>query len=668
MDFENFKVDRKSDSDTDLGKDTGHALDLLNLYNSDQTSSAQNEVTETITDPNLLETIQLPSKSNIETLKPHIVTRTKRRKFRPVPATWFDQHFGQHSWSRFLVLQTDGKVSATKLENKLLTECPSKDMTFRPINDKEWLIETTTKEQSETYLSMDKIGNTEIQITKHDKLNSIVGTVILSNEENNEDITNHILLDSLQMRYGNVQDVEIYEIPSRKDNVTKVKIAKIKFEGRDLPSNIKLQGTIKEVREYIPKPLQCTVCSRFGHSEKKCKNDPICAFCSSSEHPTKWNCGTAKCVNCGEDHHSRSKTCIFYLYNTELKLLQSRTGMSIKEAKLELKVRGFLDPAKNPAYKQVTKNNTHVTPLNNSLAMTNQISTSNSFDILANLDNIENVDSTNTEKQEGTAKEILTVTKLDSTIVTTDDNTPLENIDQSHADSQTGKVKESNAECKKRLLENATPPKKKKANITPEQCHQKDTPNTKRVEQFPPTLSINETMESKQPEITSHESSEHIATTKDKSHPSSEETLPIQDEISPSPVIGATGKAKVFIRGNSLEKTSHKSSCGCHDCFLTQFQELKNITVHKVVNLVDNFIKNKNKNQLGSLEHHIAGCMCVDHLLKKKASGSLHLDKFIEKQKHIPAKTGVDPKEQRSGMNKISRNNPLTRRHQPLTP
>ena len=44
------------------------------------------------------------------------------------------------------------------------------------------------------------------------------------------------------------------------------------------------------------------------------------------------------------------------MYNTELKLLVNRTGMSFREAKLELKARGFKDPAKNPLYKSKVRN------------------------------------------------------------------------------------------------------------------------------------------------------------------------------------------------------------------------------------------------------------------------------------------------------------------------
>ena len=153
-----------------------------------------------------------------------------------------------------------------------------------------------------------------------------------------------------------MEDIEVYEIQNRKNPNRSLQIAKIKFTGQSLPQKIKIQGQNREVRPYVPKPLQCKSCSKFGHGESKCRSVPICAFCSSSEHPTTWNCGTPKCVNCGLGHHAKSKECTFYMYNTELKLLVNRTGMSFREAKLELKARGFKDPAKNPLYKSKVRN------------------------------------------------------------------------------------------------------------------------------------------------------------------------------------------------------------------------------------------------------------------------------------------------------------------------
>ena len=214
------------------------------------------------------------------------------------------------------------------------------------------------------------MDNIQVKVKRHDRLNSIFGTVILPNHD--DDIDSNMLLDSLKKRYPNVEGLEIYEIPQRNLENSSFKIAKIKFEGQSLPTDIRIMGQKRELRPHIPKPLQCKKCSKFGHSTQKCRNDHICAFCGSSEHQTKWNCGEMKCINCGQNHHARSKVCQFYIYNTELRLLMDRSGMKVKEAKFELKVRGIKDPATTSQYNTIARQNAQQKPGGVNIPSTNK--------------------------------------------------------------------------------------------------------------------------------------------------------------------------------------------------------------------------------------------------------------------------------------------------------
>merc|ERR1711915_1132228 len=241
-------------------------------------------------------------------------------------------------------------------ENYLLNKHSTAEMSFRQVKERTWLIEATTKSQSEDYLAIKNIDKINIKVTKHDTMNSIQGTIVLPDNDG-EPIEKNVLLDSLKKRYPKVQDCELYVLPSRQENKQALKIAKIKFEGEDLPQKIKILGQNREIRPYVPKPLRCKNCSKYGHLKKYCRNQSVCAYCGSEEHATMWKCGEQKCANCEQNHHARSKECRYYIYNTELKMLQERTGMSIREAKLELKVRGIQDPAKKPAYSSMIKTN-----------------------------------------------------------------------------------------------------------------------------------------------------------------------------------------------------------------------------------------------------------------------------------------------------------------------
>ena len=559
-----------------------------------------------------------PTKSMIVTNEPHIPTRPRKKKYKPAPVSCFDQLFGRNAWSRFLVLKSDERIPASVLENRLLSEYSTKNMTFRTLNDNEWLIETTTQEQSETYMALDKIGNINIQFSKHDTLNSIIGTVVLPNDIVEEELNKHILLDSLQKRYGNVQDLEIFEVPSKKTRNGKIRIAKIKFEGKELPPNLKLLGITRELREFVPKPLQCALCSMYGHSDKRCRNQPCCACCSSTNHATKWDCEEKKCANCGENHHSRSKNCIFYLYNAELKLLQSRTGMSIREAKVELKVRGFPDPARNLTYKNILQKRNPKLPQEQAPELHTPIPTSNKFDVLAFLNKESNQIKQNEELPEQPTE------KVD---YPKEDPKPRPSTKQSHQPSS------PHVDRKKRSLDNGTPPKSKKAN---------NEENSEKIEISYSESLVSSVLETTAPTAIGTESETCVNPSNvEFSTPSETDPHTITD-ITPSPIIGATGKSKDDPKSS---KISHDLLCGCNHCFLSEFHAIKDLSVHKLKNHIDNFIKNKKRNVYGNIEQHPAGCMCVEHLIRKRTSGALQITKFIEKNKQEKSTdTGAKPK------------------------
>ena len=227
--------------------------------------------------------------SSIRTLEPYSVKSNKGKKrqgFKPNPALiHFENLFGLDNWSRFLVLKSDQNISSARLENTLLSKCPTKEMTFRMMKTNEWLVETTTKNQSEIYQNIKEISGAKVSVTKHDTLNYIQGTVILPQTDCDEGMPDKsVLLESLQLRYNNIHDLELYEIKNRKSN-SMLKVAKIKFTGQTLPLKIKIMGQNREVRPYIPKPLQCNKCCKFGHTHKKCHNNEVCNVCGS-DHPT----------------------------------------------------------------------------------------------------------------------------------------------------------------------------------------------------------------------------------------------------------------------------------------------------------------------------------------------------------------------------------------------
>ena len=342
-------------------------------------------------------------------------------------------------------------------------------------------------------------------------------------------------------------------------------------------------------------------------------------MCGSQEHKTNWSCDRKKCLNCGEEHHAKDKKCVFRIYNTELKLLMSRTGMSAKEAKLEPKVRGINDPAKNPSYRTaVTKGLNN--PENSAKSKSNQ------------KDKIE----TELEEIFGNPKTGNRFNVLEEE-ETTEDQMEIENTNTS--------------EKKKRTLDR-TPPKPKKANSENDSCPgpskgkepkiNKQEENKKTMSKHPDNMNENDSSQSPIIGEPSPKQATSLERTKndDEITPSPIIGKPYPrlvppyepkenhgDEITPSPIIG---KPYPRLVPPYEEKENHGDLCGCHECFINLYRHEKITTKESFLQIINNFIKDR-KYEPTTSEPHKKGCMCVNHIKHYKEKNIQILEKYIEK-------------------------------------
>ena len=145
----------------------------------------------------------------------------------------------------------------------------------------------------------------------------------------------------------NSSEEEILE-GTRSQGVTAVKRFKIKRNGQlkdtntfvftfntpTLPKTVKVAYFRVSVEIYIPNPLRCHSCKKYGHHENRCTKDPICANCGEPANHTEQNCGNApNSVNCGEKHSANSKECQFWRREKEILTVKFTRNISFPEAR-----------------------------------------------------------------------------------------------------------------------------------------------------------------------------------------------------------------------------------------------------------------------------------------------------------------------------------------------
>nr|CAH7734067.1 unnamed protein product [Callosobruchus chinensis] len=115
-----------------------------------------------------------------------------------------------------------------------------------------------------------------------------------------------------------------------------------------------------EVRPYIPAPMRCFKCQRFGHSSNSCTAEQLCV-CGKRIHEGRPCEQPIVCVNCGGEHSARSKTCPKYKEEAAIQKLIATERLSYPEAKKKIVVE---TPRPNVSYAQATQRNTQDEILN----------------------------------------------------------------------------------------------------------------------------------------------------------------------------------------------------------------------------------------------------------------------------------------------------------------
>ena len=98
---------------------------------------------------------------------------------------------------------------------------------------------------------------------------------------------------------------------------------------QEFPTSIGVWGIRKRVSQYLPQPVQCFRCQRFGHRALECRGKERCMICagahSNKDCTSRGDMGTTKCINCGKNHTANSKEC----------LIRQERALILKKAILE---------------------------------------------------------------------------------------------------------------------------------------------------------------------------------------------------------------------------------------------------------------------------------------------------------------------------------------------
>ena len=235
-------------------------------------------------------------------------------------------------WTQFVIVEPKdpGQRLSTKSPfawSKYFQGVIAEPKSFKILRSGSFLIELDKKAHVEKLLKKEEMLEIPVHVSLHRSLNTSTG--IFRNRDLWRMEDDEIKENLKEQGVISVRRIVVKK-PNREPFRTNTFI--VKFNTPVLPSSLKMLFQVYKVDQFIPNPLRCFRCQKFGHGVAYCHSPPICSQCGEDEHSFPGCDSPPHCVNCGGDHPAMSKECPKWQYEKQICELKTRHRLSYPEA------------------------------------------------------------------------------------------------------------------------------------------------------------------------------------------------------------------------------------------------------------------------------------------------------------------------------------------------
>ncbi|KAG1683682.1 Nucleic-acid-binding protein from mobile element jockey [Nymphon striatum] len=237
-------------------------------------------------------------------------------------------------WPKFLVIKQNKDEENKSLDklshfavNKTIISLGGEPKSVKKLFSGDILVETQNKSQTSKLLKTTLFLNIPVTVSPHRSLNFSKG-VIRSREL--KDCSEDELLTEL----GNQGITAVKKITVTRDG-KKISTGTIilTFNTPEPPKAIKAAYLYIKVETYVPNPLRCFKCQKFGHHQATCKREAACGRCGEANHDDTGCKNTPCCINCSGSHASYSRECPTYILERKIITYKINNNTSFPEAR-----------------------------------------------------------------------------------------------------------------------------------------------------------------------------------------------------------------------------------------------------------------------------------------------------------------------------------------------
>ncbi|GFY21426.1 uncharacterized protein TNCV_1165741 [Trichonephila clavipes] len=235
-----------------------------------------------------------------------------------------------------------GKKSPFLIQ-KALVGIGNEPKSVKRLRSGDLLIEKNSALQTRCFLLAKSFLDCPVSVVPHNSLNTCRGVISEPDLLTTTDVN---ILDG----FSGQGVIQVRRITIKKDtSIIPTKHVILAFNSPKLPSTIKAGYLNCKIRSYIPNPLRCFKCQRFGHSQTACRGQLTCSRCASVGHASSDCSLEQKCVNCSQPHSADTKLCSKWKKEKEIQTIKTNRNISYIEA------RKFITPQPSQSYAQVAK-------------------------------------------------------------------------------------------------------------------------------------------------------------------------------------------------------------------------------------------------------------------------------------------------------------------------
>lgn len=218
------------------------------------------------------------------------------------------------------------------------------------------LVETERAVDSAALLKVSVFGSYKVQVYPHPSLNFCKGVVSC------RDLLN-CSVDLIKEELSSQHVVDVRRISTRRNGVLcDTPLLVLTFSMASLPQHVTAGFYSLKVRHYIPEPMRCFKCQKFGHTSSRCTSSVAVCVCGKPLHEGSPCSEPLHCVNCSGAHSVRYKQCPAYCREKQIQEMRVVEKISYNEA------RRRVQPKNDVSYARVVSSSSKpapaVTPVN----------------------------------------------------------------------------------------------------------------------------------------------------------------------------------------------------------------------------------------------------------------------------------------------------------------